>query len=1051
MVAGTRNDGPKQVHAPGRDQPKGRRGRPSLWVLLAGLLCLVLGSACHSGSSPAAPSISSLSAAKTLITAGTATTLTAVFSDGEGSLDHGVGTVRSGVAISTGNLASDTTFTLTVTGPGGTLTRQIQVKTVAAPAIASFAALKGTLTAGGATTLTGVFTGGAGSVSAGLGTVETGVAINTGALSGTTAFTLTVTNEAGDSATAETTVTVVAAPVIASFTALKGLLTAGGGTTLTGSFMGGAASLSEGLGGLTDGGAVATGPLTRTTTFVLTVTNAAGDSTSAQTTVTVVAAPAIAAFTSSIPRVDLGQSAILTGDFSGGAGSIDHGLGTVQSGVGIPSGALAGTALFTLTVTNAAGDSVSARVAIQSLNRLATGRYHAAALKSDGTVWTWGRNGVGQIGDGTGFNQEVPVQVPGLSGVAGIAAGSRHLLALKADGTVWAWGADYLGSDSFDFHSVPTQVPGLSGVVDVAGGEDYSLALKSDGSVWSWGANLFGEAGAGALSPQLTPVEVPGLSGVVAVSAGNNHALALKADGTVWAWGCNIFGQLGDGTDISRSAPAQVSGLGGVVALAGVNPYGSLALASDGRVWAWGYNLADKFGETPAMVVTVPAPIAVLAGVTSMAGGSGHAVFVKGDGSVWCGGENSQSQSAVQDGLESYIPLRAMVGLPGCVAVAAAGAHSLALDWNGTLWAWGDNEAGLLGDGAPQARMTASPSGFGPWAGIQGAGKKTFALRADGSAWGWGRNLGAELGDGTSLDRSQPVRVQSPLKVTAISGRGQGTLILREDGSVWRLGINPDPAHQFTPMDTLSSSVGIAAGENHYLALKGDGTVWSWGTNYYGELGNGTSTRSDTPVQVTGLAGVTQVAAVADVSYALKSDQTVWTWGRSYLFDGTQEHLTPVAVSGLSQVVALAPGNNHCLALTADGSVWAWGANWNGELGDGTGHWQYPPVKVQGLGPVQAIACGDFHSLALGTDGTVWAWGRNAEGQLGDGTLTQRNAPFQVPGLAGITAISAGANHSLAISPTQSFAWGHDDFSQLGLNRLPESGLPLQIPAFRLW
>ncbi|WP_316413015.1 RCC1 domain-containing protein [Mesoterricola silvestris] len=997
------------------------------------------------------PTISSLAAARSLVTAGTATTLTAVFSDGEGSVDHGVGAVRSGVAVSTGNLAEDTTFTLTVSGPGGTRTRQIQVKTVAAPVITSFTAAKGILTEGASATLTGVFTGGAGTVSAGLGSVATGVPVTTAPLAGTATFTLTVTNEVGDSATAQTTVTVVAAPVITGFSALKTLLTAGGATTLTGSYTGGTGLVSEGLGGLASGGAVATGPLAGTTTFRLTVTNAAGDSVSAATTVTVVAAPAIAAFTSSMPRVGLGQSAMLTAVFTGGEGVLDHGLGPVLSGVDVPSGPLAATSLFTLTVTNAAGDAVSAKVAIQSLNRLATGEHHAAVVKSDGTVWTWGRNDQGQLGDGTALNHELPAMVPGLSGVAGIAAGARHLLALKADGTVWAWGVDYLGSASFDTHAAPFQVPGLTGVVDVAGGGDFSLALRSDGTVWSWGANFYGEVGSGAQAPQLAPVQVPGLSGVVAVSAGSYHGLALKADGTVWAWGSNVYGELGDGTSTSRSAPAQVPGLGGVVAVAGIDPFGSMALKSDGTVWVWGYGISGKFGDGGAFAGTVPAPFAGLQGVTSLAGGFGHTVFAKGDGSVWVAGDNSQSQCAVQAGQGSVIPLSAMAGLPACVAVAAGHRHSLALGQDGTLWAWGDNEAGLLGDGVPVARMTAAPSAFGPWALIQGAGKKTLALRADGSAWGWGWNLGAELGDGTSLDRSQPVRVQSPLKVTAVSGRTKGTLILREDGSVWRLGFNPDPGHQVTAMDTLAGSVGIAAGDHHYLALKADGTVWAWGTSYYGELGDGANTAREVPVQVSGLTGITQVAAAGDASYALKSDGTAWTWGRSYFFDGTPEHLTPVPVAGLSQVVALAPGDGNCLALKADGSLWAWGSNWNGELGDGTTHWQYPPVQVPGLGPVRAIASGDAHSLALGTDGTVWAWGRNAEGQLGDGTVTPRRSPGQVQGLAGITAISAGAHHSLALTPTQAFAWGLDDFSQLGLNRVGESGLPLQIPSFRLW
>ena len=161
----------------------------------------------------------------------------------------------------------------------------------------------------------------------------------------------------------------------------------------------------------------------------------------------------------------------------------------------------------------------------------------------------------------------------------------------------------------------------------------------------------------------------------------------------------------------------------------------------------------------------------------------------------------------------------------------------------------------------------------------------------------------------------------------------------------------------------------VAGGPYHSLTLKNDGTVWAWGRNDFGELGNGTTTSRYTPVQV----------------------------------------------KGLTNVVAIAAGYDHSLALRSDGTVWAWGLNGNGQLGDGTTTNRTTPVQVKGLTNVVAIAAGVYHSLAIRSDGTVWTWGYNTYGQLGDGTTTNKTTPVQVKGLTNVVAIAAGVYHSLAL------------------------------------
>jgi alpha-tubulin suppressor-like RCC1 family protein len=197
---------------------------------------------------------------------------------------------------------------------------------------------------------------------------------------------------------------------------------------------------------------------------------------------------------------------------------------------------------------------------------LALGNGHAVALKSDGTVMTWGGNGYGQLGDGTKSPRLRPTIVPGLTNVVAIAAINMYTMALKSDGTVLHWGTtDFRwGSDGTGGHPVPTFVPGLSNVVAVAAGYANAAALKSDGTLMMWGANEFGQLGNGTTAPngvmQLSPTAVPGLSNVVAVALNSQDTAVIKSDGTMMAWGRNVGGLMGDGTTITRLTPVLVGG-----------------------------------------------------------------------------------------------------------------------------------------------------------------------------------------------------------------------------------------------------------------------------------------------------------------------------------------------------------------------------------------------------------------------------------------------------------------------------------------------------------
>jgi alpha-tubulin suppressor-like RCC1 family protein len=312
----------------------------------------------------------------------------------------------------------------------------------------------------------------------------------------------------------------------------------------------------------------------------------------------------------------------------------------------------------------------------------------------DPGVFGFGNNDYGQIGHGNNVNDQGLGHVIGLPvDVRQIAAGGNTSAALLRDGTVWMWGAAINGMSS---GTVPARVPGLTGITQVAAGQNGEdlFAVGPGGGVWAFGHNTDGQLGNGSTADDFSPAPVPGLTGITQVSAGAYDTLAVRSDGTVWAWGSNLYGELGDGTTTDRLTPKQVRGLSGITQVS-AGLYYTLAVRSDGTVWAWGLNGNGELdGSANKTVHLSPEQVPGLSGITQVATDGFHALALRSDGTVWSWGTNDHGE--VGDGTTKARLSPEPLSLSAVTQIAVGSEMSAAIRSDGTLLTWGDDNTGGL-------------------------------------------------------------------------------------------------------------------------------------------------------------------------------------------------------------------------------------------------------------------------------------------------------------------------------------------------------------------
>ncbi len=541
--------------------------------------------------------------------------------------------------------------------------------------------------------------------------------------------------------------------------------------------------------------------------------------------------------------------------------------GTISSvPVSSATGGTFGAGTNASTTVTGTGTGASVSLATTSYTRISSGQAHTLAIRSDGTLWAWGTNSDGRLGDGTLTGTSTPKQI-GTATYTAVAGGQYHSLAIHSNGTLWGWGWNsngQVGDGTVTQRNSPVQI-GSATYTAVSTGADYSLAIHTNGTLWAWGLNSDGQLGDGTLTQRNSPVQI-GTATYTAVTGGRAHTLAIRTNGTLWAWGAGAFGGLGDGTTVSKSNPTAI-GTATYTAVAGGSGH-SLAIHTNGTLWAWGHN---NYGQV-------------------------------GDGST------TNRTSPLQIGTATHI------------AVSAGNVlFSHAIRTNNTLWGWGDNASGKLGDGTITDRLVPTAIGSATYTAVTSGESFALAIHTNGILWAWGAgyttspttsivNNASYLTPG--LFTSAVINLGTPVSFTTLSFTT--TLNSQTITIDARAGNTATPDGTWTAWQTGIASGGSISGlaGNRYIQYRANlsttnalatPTLNSLTINYtqFNTTGNLTSSAYDTTASTNIPAGISWTATGTSASETValqvrsSANGSTWTnWCGATLCDNTNTFTT---------------------------------------------------------------------------------------------------------------------------------------------------------------
>ena len=665
---------------------------------------------------------------------------------------------------------------------------------------------------------------------------------------------------------------------------------------------------------------------------------------------------------------------------------------------------------------------------------------HTLGIDTTGKLWAWGNNSAGQLGTGTTLSTTQPVQVGNKSNWAAVSAGISFSAALDTSGGLWVWGNNaygQLGNSTTISISSPVQL-GTSSWSMVSASNIFGGvgALDANKVLWSWGQNYFGQLGNGTTTNASSPVQVTVYStntswaAIASKNAGGPYTnyYAITPTGALYGWGLNTNGTLGLGSTTVVSLPAQIGSSSWT--MVSTNASSAAAIDVTGRLFTWGLNTSGQLGQGTTTALSSPVQVGTLASWIMVSVGNDHMMGILGNsptattGALYGWGTNAYGHLGNGTTINASSPVQ--VGTSSWTTVCAGLSQSIATGADSSVWMWGYGTIGL-GDGTTvsksspvAAKYIASASSVNSWT-VLGlpAGNCTaafFGITPDSNLWGWGSNPSSALLP-FSGNASSPIQIGN------------------------------------------SSWTAVSWGLSHVAAIDANGRLFTWGLNTVGQLGNGTTVAVSSPVQLGTLSSWIAVACGDQFTMALLGSSstattgTLYVWGQNIygqLGQGNTLNLSsPVVLSFGSgsiskKVGVLSGGQSAAAAIDTTGALYTWGYNQYGQLGTGSTLNFSSPVHI-GSASWNAVSIGNLNTLGISSTNNLFAWGYNSIGQLGNNNTTSYSSPLQI-GVSAWTAISTNSNTCFGVDGLgRLYGWGFNYYGQMGLGNTNTYSSPVQI------
>ena len=629
-------------------------------------------------------------------------------------------------------------------------------------------------------------------------------------------------------------------------------------------------------------------------------------------------------------------------------------------------------------------------------------------IQSDHSLWCWGANTYGQLGNNDMDFAKAPKLEPvkiGADSWTAVQASFGHTCAIRSDQRMFCWGRNSsgeLGDGTTTNRLVPTVVsPVQPEWKEVSLGSDTTCGLAPDGKLWCWGSNNDFEFGVGAPPAAVTPLLISATDTWSHIAIGQNHGCGILTSGSLRCWGYNGSGQLGDGTKNTRAGAAMVADPAGArtdwVEIT-ASEDGICALAQDGAVYCWGESTQFQLGVGDDAVPT-PVTLGSTRSWSHVSTGVGHTCMIASDAGLWCIGNDGAGQLG-DGGTSTTTPIR----VDGeWNAVATGLHHTCALSSTGAVKCAGRNNGSQLGVGHSYMRAVMTGNGLTGYATIMSGDDHSCATLSN-QLTCWGSNYRGQLGTGNTTNASTP----QPIRAAHLaSGTRHTCAIDATTNGMFCFGDNEGGqlGNGMTSTTPGGAQVGVTgqwsrvdAGRLHTCAVDTSGAAYCWGENREGQLGTGTYTDILDTNTKNGLTGITRITAGGSHSCAIQGNGVARCWGAGS--DGqigvgdTNNHATAVALS--TTYLDLSAGEKYTCGVRTDRTLWCWGNNTRGTLGNGTLDNTPTPAQVGMDADWLSVSAYDDHTCGIRANNELYCWGDNNDGQLGTGTAS-RTALRQVP------------------------------------------------------